>query len=463
MSIKRALVVDDSKAARRSLQKLLTRYELEVDLAATGEEALESLKRQSVDVIFMDHTMPGMDGLEAVAAIKANPQTATIPVMMYTTREGEVYVGQARALGAVGVLPKNVEPQELFEMLFKLGLVSERRFGDGEGHDVAGDESSTEKRAASQFSRPDSDNHSPGVSLESLVRRILEDQHVVLRSDILRSRRAFAKDVAREVMREHLALEASLYDEEPEPMNTRSQPSWLTTAALMAAVVLGVMAWQFKDQRDQALAQVSTLQRSAATVEVVESTPGDGVADRLLASAALIGGNPLSLSSADVTEQAWQNVVRNLNADNTNEMGQLPFGRHLALKLEVALEQLEALGFRGELRLVSHLGRFCLDISEQGQYELPAPTTPMGECPFLGNTLDYSNFVSDRMSSHFRRFMANLEQVQDAAVQVTPVALSLSESQAAYAYPQPPVTASDWNAVATANNRVFVELIPDPA
>jgi CheY-like chemotaxis protein len=82
----RALIVDDSKSARVSLAKLLEAHELAVEFAVTGEEALEFLKHQLVDVIFMDHTMPGMDGLEAVTAIKGNPRTAMIPVMMYTTK-----------------------------------------------------------------------------------------------------------------------------------------------------------------------------------------------------------------------------------------------------------------------------------------------------------------------------------------------------------------------------------------
>ena len=54
--------------------------------------------------------MPGMDGLQAVQAIKNDPRTATIPIMMYTSQEGELYLGQARALGAVGVLPKQIKP-----------------------------------------------------------------------------------------------------------------------------------------------------------------------------------------------------------------------------------------------------------------------------------------------------------------------------------------------------------------
>jgi CheY-like chemotaxis protein len=59
MSIKRALIVDDSRSAQISLKKLLDAHDLAVELADSAEAALEFLKYESVDVIFMDHTMPG--------------------------------------------------------------------------------------------------------------------------------------------------------------------------------------------------------------------------------------------------------------------------------------------------------------------------------------------------------------------------------------------------------------------
>ena len=76
------------------------------------------------DVIFMDHLMPGMDGLQAVQAIKNDPRTATIPIMMYTSQEGELYLGQARALGAVGVLPKQIKHTDVSKVLYELHLVA---------------------------------------------------------------------------------------------------------------------------------------------------------------------------------------------------------------------------------------------------------------------------------------------------------------------------------------------------
>src|SRR5580700_11863880 len=127
MMARRALVVDDSKSARAFLTRILERYELAVDGVDSAEQALTYLAQQRPDVIFMDHLMPGMDGFQALQAIKNNPRTATIPIMMYTSQEGELYLGQARALGAVGVLPKQIKPTDVSKVLYQLHLVADRR------------------------------------------------------------------------------------------------------------------------------------------------------------------------------------------------------------------------------------------------------------------------------------------------------------------------------------------------
>ena len=54
----------------------------------------------------MDHLMPGMDGFEATKAIKSNPDTKDIPVIMCTSKEGNDYAQQAIAIGAYAILPK---------------------------------------------------------------------------------------------------------------------------------------------------------------------------------------------------------------------------------------------------------------------------------------------------------------------------------------------------------------------
>src|SRR5271170_61870 len=127
MARKHALVVDDSKSARVILSRMLEKYDIEVDLADSAEQAIEYLNHGRPDAIFMDHLMPGMDGLQAVKAIKGKSLTAMIPIMMYTSQEGELYVGQARALGAMGVLPKQLRPVDVSKVLYELHLVPNRR------------------------------------------------------------------------------------------------------------------------------------------------------------------------------------------------------------------------------------------------------------------------------------------------------------------------------------------------
>src|SRR5476651_630034 len=127
MARKRALVVDDSKSARIISSRMLEKYDIEVDMADSAEQAIEYLNHDRPDAIFMDHLMPGMDGLQAIRIIKGNPQTAMIPIMMYTSQEGELYVSQARALGAMGVLPKQVRPVDVSKVLYELHLLPDRR------------------------------------------------------------------------------------------------------------------------------------------------------------------------------------------------------------------------------------------------------------------------------------------------------------------------------------------------
>ena len=130
MFAKRALVVDDSKSARAFLSRILERHEIAVDAADSAEAAIDYLTRHKPDVIFMDHMMPGMDGFQAVQSIKNNPRTSAIPILMYTSQEGDLYLGQARALGAEGVLPKQIKQADVTKMLYQLRLVSDRRGGE---------------------------------------------------------------------------------------------------------------------------------------------------------------------------------------------------------------------------------------------------------------------------------------------------------------------------------------------
>jgi CheY-like chemotaxis protein len=106
MTVQHILVVDDSKSARLILRKMLQGLGMIVDTAESAEDALDYLRARRPDAIFMDHTMPGMNGLEALRRIKSDPATVQIPVAMYTCKDEPSYQQQASAVGAVGVLNK---------------------------------------------------------------------------------------------------------------------------------------------------------------------------------------------------------------------------------------------------------------------------------------------------------------------------------------------------------------------
>jgi len=121
MAIKSALLVDDSKVARFALRKLLEKIGLKVEMVGSAEEALEFLANQEKpDVIFMDHLMPGMNGVDATREIKTNPNTSAIPVIMCTSKKSEEFSEEAMNCGIYDVLTKPAQPDQVNELIEKL-------------------------------------------------------------------------------------------------------------------------------------------------------------------------------------------------------------------------------------------------------------------------------------------------------------------------------------------------------
>lgn len=121
MAIKNALLVDDSKVARFALSKLLEGRDMEVNMAGSAEEALDFLSsNKRPDVIFMDHLMPGMNGVEATKAIKGNPETAAIPIIMCTSKKSQSFMEEARNFGVYNILTKPPHTEGLSSVLEQL-------------------------------------------------------------------------------------------------------------------------------------------------------------------------------------------------------------------------------------------------------------------------------------------------------------------------------------------------------
>jgi len=131
---KTALIIDDSPTSQAVLKRLLKDIDFQVDTQKSGEEALLFLQSNMPDVIFLDHIMPGLDGFQVLRQLKSNPATNDIPVVMYTSQNALKYAGEARALGAVGVLPKQVSSRDLTYIMQRVeqSLAAQPRAGSSE-------------------------------------------------------------------------------------------------------------------------------------------------------------------------------------------------------------------------------------------------------------------------------------------------------------------------------------------
>ncbi|MDE2489642.1 MAG: response regulator [Elusimicrobia bacterium] len=96
----RILIVDDEESIRELIREVLSPEGHELLLAADAAQAFEVLRKKSVDLAIVDRNMPGASGLELVAAIRRNPKTAPMKVLMCTAASVTKEIDEAFAAGA---------------------------------------------------------------------------------------------------------------------------------------------------------------------------------------------------------------------------------------------------------------------------------------------------------------------------------------------------------------------------
>ena len=110
----KVLIVDDDADIRLIAALSLRRVGgMEVVEADGGLEALRVARAEKPDVILLDMMMPSMDGSETLAALRADPATALMPVIFLTAKAAGEEVERTTSLGAAGVLSKPFDPRTL--------------------------------------------------------------------------------------------------------------------------------------------------------------------------------------------------------------------------------------------------------------------------------------------------------------------------------------------------------------
>jgi len=409
-----ALVVDDSSVARHVLRKVLSEHGVAAVPAASAEEALDYLKHHRPNVVFMDHLMPGMDGFEALEAIKANPATATIPVMMYTSQDGELYVGQARALGAFGVLPKDLKPTEVTHVLRALRLIPDER----------------SEETGSQSPKSDAASVIENQRVRALLQELFYQQHAALRDEIREGYERVAANTAQQPVLQQAGRSGRA---------TRFVLAGLVAIFFVSTVVL----WSLLSSADRSLAEerLRSVQLGERIVELEARTAAAGPTQ--------------DASDRDrAISNAWEQAIA--------FSGQYAFGT-IALD-DIRAEQLIRLvdylndgELSGTVEIDVHVGQFCMNRDAEGQWVL-APSAALAlECERQGWDIVEAEALGARRSIQFANVESTIERAGNIGLEIR----SAGAVQPAVPYPvlTEALTAGEWNEIARLNHYVALRLL----
>ncbi|HSL21340.1 MAG TPA: response regulator transcription factor [Vicinamibacterales bacterium] len=109
----RILIVEDDRDIAELIAHSLNKAGHQTDLVSSGRDALSHARTSQPDTIVLDVMLPGMDGLQVCRALRADPQTAAIPIIMVTARAEEGDRVGGLELGADDYLTKPFSPREL--------------------------------------------------------------------------------------------------------------------------------------------------------------------------------------------------------------------------------------------------------------------------------------------------------------------------------------------------------------
>lgn len=485
MPNKSALIVDDSTTAQYRLKKMLRAYDLHIDTVDSGEAALRYLATNAPDVIFMDHLMPGMDGFRALQIIKSHPETAMIPVIMYTSKSGDVYTGQARALGALDVVSKDTinaadlsKVMEAIHIFRKDNPQTQPHTGNTETDSSKTD--STETQAFIAAANGVSDNperalaaaeESPQIERRAFNRASMEQaRNLELRMSHLEhtledSRRFITSRVVRELhgLRDNLKQELSValiqqqQPATPPPTTPETRPQrWPTFSILLILILLGVMAFYLTKM-------INLLEQSQQEQQLL-GVQLEQLSDKQ--TAAMLANKSITT----VPKNDMANIADNYADDNFladlswvyNQTGALSFHQNTIdpktlVNLHEFLRRLISKGFTGEVLLAIYVGNFCVAIDNFGVAQLPPASATLSNC-----MLSSEIYGLDRVAEQYQQDIASaLYGLTRDPVHGLKVTVTTNINTESYPERLPTVTIKEWNGIAQKNNRIEVELIAE--
>jgi two-component system cell cycle response regulator DivK len=120
MSHKKILLVEDNEFNRKIVRDLLARQPYDLLEAQDGEAGVAAARRDKPDVIVMDVQLPKLSGLDATRAIRAEPETSKIPIIVVTSFALSGDDKKAMDAGASAYLAKPYSPRQLLDTIRRM-------------------------------------------------------------------------------------------------------------------------------------------------------------------------------------------------------------------------------------------------------------------------------------------------------------------------------------------------------
>ncbi|MEM8496510.1 MAG: response regulator [Pseudomonadota bacterium] len=406
-----ALIVDDSRTARAVLKHMLSKESYDVEAVESAEQGLNYLGIESTDVIFMDHMMPGMDGFQAVKRLKANKSLRHIPIVMYTSKEGDVYRGQANALGATAILSKPATQAQLQQVLKDVAAsvvsasradarAEQKEAALSKTNDVATAEASNNQDGSEVAPESAKPNAAPANTVEEVITS---------------SPPSSPAETKIESASEDIVASNDSLPETPAGKSFWLMP-WLLIASVLAAILVGA--------RYSELRQAHEAARLANT--------------KLL-----------------------QSVIVVANQAGRFEPGELGFSGQRVDLLRAVLDAADTAEYRGAVLLRAHAGQFCMSQSPAGELYVANDRLDIADCVAVGINEKAAVRQTETLSARFRELLEVHPVLQNQRVAVRVEGVGDANPITPYPDADAVRTAGDWNSVARANNRVEFQLISD--
>ena len=458
MNPSQVLIVDDSKTAQHLLKRMLQKYHLKIDVVSSAEEALAYLSYNHPAVIFLDHQMTGMTGMEALKTIKASPHTALIPVVMYTSQQDDVFVSQAIALGAQDILAKGaMQPSNLERVLQVLNIHTEAPVTAENQEANPVDASLVAQRAPASTVATVKEQPAQDVDKVRLqIGRLFEIHIADVRSQINSSTQFIVKrlstNIEKSANKEAAIGGASLSAIKSVVRNIISaerQRIAVSSNLLLAAITLGVgflgyALWQVQAE----LKEASKNLLAAAEIKKAE-TPA-------------MPASPLNKLMSEANPSDNASLLRAIgwvqNADFQFNYGEPPLNDMQLSNLNKLVNILADAGYKGPLVVDINFGNVCLEAGDGNGWRLARNDLPATQCKMLKD-LNPKFLVTDYLTTAYQNFEKSALPLKDGRISLRLISSGLNVPHVEYPLIRATTTAGDWNAAALRNNRISIQFL----